>query len=94
MGSPDRLTQLTRWRPKYNLGNPQGPGLPSKQNLAAYHVDVLGHPPAPSPTLPVLGTDNWFNLRQFGRYHQVSLATVGDCEVASYSFESRVGGIR
>lgn len=94
LGDADRLTQLSRWRPKYNLGNPSGPVYPTSQTLSAYSTPSLGQSPTLSPTLATLGMDGWINLRQTGRWHQVSLATVGDCEIEAFTFEARVAGIR
>jgi hypothetical protein len=94
MGDGDRFTTLYRWRGKYNLGNPSGPVYPLGQNLAAFRSNNLGRPPVPSPEPPALGHDGWFNMRSTARYHQVSLATTGDCEIASFRFEARVAGTR
>ena len=91
LGDPDRLTQAFRWRPKYNFGQAI---YPTSQSLAAFHTNVLGVAPTPSPTVPQLGGDGWFNFRQNDRWHQMSLATQGDCEVISYSYEGRLAGIR
>ena len=47
MGDTDRLTKLLRWRPKFALGTPAGPGYPSAQNLAVFQVNQTGHVPVP-----------------------------------------------
>ncbi len=87
VGDNSRLSQLMRVRARYNV-------YPASQSVQAFHVNALGQPALPSSTTPALGADDWFNFRQYDRYHQVSLSTTGPCEVMGLAFEARPGGTR
>jgi hypothetical protein len=95
LGIPGQLTQFLRFRPKYNV-------YPGVQQLMAYYVNALGQiPPIPALTVPALGVDEWFSLRQTGRYHQVILSMTGlaadgfnTTEIVAVAYEAREAGAR
>jgi|SRR5215472_8021179 len=88
MGTPSRLSQLMRVRATYSAGQ-----YPTSESLIPYHTYILGQPDATGPGT-VLGADDWFNFRQYDRYHRVQLNTVGPAEVQSFAYEYRQGGTR
>ena len=88
IGSPSRLTQLMRVRANYSEGF-----YPTSESMIPLHTYVLGQPDSTGPN-PVLGGDDWFNLRQYDRYHRLTLNTVGPAEVQAFAYEYREGGTR
>jgi hypothetical protein len=88
MGQPSRLTQLMRVRASFSEGT-----YPTSESLVPYHTYILGQPDGTGPDT-VLGADDWFNFRQYDRYHRVQLNTVGPTTVQGFAYEYRVGGTR
>jgi hypothetical protein len=88
LGSPSRLSQLMRVRATYSAGL-----YPTGESLISFHTNVLGQPDSQGPQT-VLGADDWFNFRQYDRYHRVQLNTSGPAEVQALAYEYRQGGVR
>src|SRR5215472_76960 len=88
MGTPSRLSQLMRVRATYSAGQ-----YPTSESMIPYHTYVLGQPDSTGPQA-VMGADDWFNFRQYDRYHRMQLNTVGPAEVQSFAYEFRQGGTR
>lgn len=86
-GIPSRLTQLFRVRAKWTT-------RPNLQTLHAFYTNTLGVPNIEAEPTPQLGLDDWFNLRQYARYHQLVLTTTGDAELSALAYEARTGGVR
>lgn len=88
-GDQDNLTQLQKVRVSYNQGY-----YPRSQTCTPMHVYRLGDYPTVDAPAVFNQLDGWFNLRATDRYHQVQVATVGQCEIMAMAYEGRLAGVR
>lgn len=86
LGDESNLSELLRFRAKWNVS-------PTYDFGQAFHTNILGQTPI-MDTAVVKGNDDWLNCRQYDRWHQVQLNSVGPAEITAYAFQARVGGTR
>ena len=87
-GDESKLSQLMKVRICYANGME-----PASENIQPFHVNTVGEQPIVGP-VPILGADDWFNFRQYDRFHQLLVTTTGMTEITGFAGEARVGGTR
>lgn len=86
LGDETNLSELLRFRAKWNV-------YPTSDFGQAWHTNILGQTPI-FDSLIVKGNDDWQNCRQYDRWHQIQISSLGPAELVAYAFEARVGGTR
>lgn len=86
LGDESNLSQLLRFRAKWNV-------YPTSDFAQSFHTDILGNTPTMDAVV-VKSNDDWYSVRQYDRWHQIQISSIGAAEIVGYAFEARTGGVR